>query len=87
MSLVKIKIDKVEAEKLLELKLDRGLFEEVFPRSENPKEYLKYFIKTENLFISKQIDDMLRIWDAKLVKLKGDINIGGLARLLETKAD
>lgn len=54
--------------------------------SEEEKKRIKECVKKETAHIDKTIRDMERYWDAKLVKMRSDLNVHQLFKRLDEKA-
>lgn len=68
-------------------KLDNDQFERWFPKSQDPTEYFKIIMKEEIDIIQCTILDMVKMWDAKIVRLRNDMNIHSILKSIGTKAD
>lgn len=71
----------------MEYKLDQEQFFKWFPKDVLPADYFQSFIKKESDILQKNILDMAKMWDQKLVKLRQDMNIHAIVKRIGEKAD
>lgn len=66
----------------LQLKLDLAAFERWFPTKEceDPKDFFKGLITKEIDLLQKNILDMVKLWDQKLVKMRSELNITSVVK-------
>ena len=66
----------------LQLKLDLAAFEKWFPTKEyeDPKDFFKGLITKEIDLLQKNILDMVKLWDQKLVKMRSELNITSVVK-------
>jgi hypothetical protein len=62
-------------------------FYRIFPKDQPVIEFIKEMIKNENSSIHKSITNMVKIWDTKLVKLRGEMNIHAIVKKIGEKAE
>lgn len=53
----------------------------------HPEEYFQQFLKREIDMIQRNMVDMAKFWDSKIVKLREDMNIHGIVKRIGEKAD
>ncbi|CDW76177.1 UNKNOWN [Stylonychia lemnae] len=71
----------------LDHKLDIDQFHKWFPRDMLPSDYIQQFVKRESELMQKNILDMAKMWDSKLVKLRQDMNIHSIIKKIGEKAE
>jgi phage-related minor tail protein len=54
--------------------------------SEEEKQRIKEYVRKETSHIDKTIRDIEKYWDAKLVKIRSDLNVHQLMKRLDEKA-
>lgn len=54
--------------------------------SDEEKQRIADLVKTETGHIDKAIQDMAKYWDAKLVKMRSDLNVHQLFKRVDEKA-
>lgn len=69
------------------MKLNRIELHRIFPPSLEPKDVVKNFIKTDIDLMQKHILDMVKLWDAKLVKLRNEVNMHTIIKKIGDKAE
>ena len=77
------KIDTTEVHALLDLKLDRSVYYEVFPRGKSPQEMISKMVKLSTEDFNERILNMIKLWDQKISNLRSELNIQGLYRKLQ----
>ena len=74
------KIDAEEAHELFDLKLDRNVYYEVFPRGKSPQEMISKMVKLSTEDFNERVLNMIKLWDQKISNLRSELNIKGLYR-------
>lgn len=58
----------------------------MLPNEDLAIERMKYTVREEVEMVQRQIMDTLKVWDQKLVKLRAEIDIHAVYKILEKKA-
>jgi hypothetical protein len=58
-----------------------------FPKDILPQDFFLTFVKKEIDIVQKNILDMVKLWDSKMVKLRQDMNIHAIVKRIGEKAD
>lgn len=63
------------------------MFHKWFPKDVLPADYFQSFIKHESEILQKNILDLAKVWDSKLVKLRQDMNVHSILKKINEKAE
>lgn len=69
------KVDREEFKAAVDTKLDSEKFLRVFPADVPATDTLKNMIRVNSEQLSKRVFEMVKLWDQKIVNLRGELNI------------
>ena len=80
------KVDRSEFKTGIAPKLDAEIFHRLFPRETPPSDTLKQLVRVHAEALNKRVIEMVKLWDQKIVNLRGELNIQGIKKRLDRMA-